>query len=76
MNSYFSHEIISIPKAPPSGSGCGDKSTPPNFSRGLLWLSSLDVNLARSPLSNLSYDSADCLMLEHNTRSQATTDSL
>lgn len=29
MNSYFSHEIISIPKAPPNESGRGDESTPP-----------------------------------------------
>lgn len=27
MNSYFSHEIISITKAPPSGGGSGNKST-------------------------------------------------
>lgn len=66
MNSYFSHEIISIPKAPPSGCGSGDKSTPPQHSHGALRLCSLDVHLNCSAFSNLPHDSADCLMLDHN----------
>ncbi len=49
MNSYFNHEIISIPKAPPSGGGCGDKSTPPNFHMAYSGFPALMLTLPAHP---------------------------
>lgn len=59
MNSYFSHEITPIPKAPPSQGEVVINTCHPTF--GMAYFSSLDGNLDilafSCHLSNLSYDS-------------------